>query len=142
MSDNPYSPPAAENGGNPIASGRVRLVPVAIALLFVSTLWAILALSGIGFFLWAAAAADEDRERRTQQLMYASYLAVEVIYCVVLVSGGFSMIGRGSYTWAVVVSCLACVPCLSPFYAVGIPIGIWALVVLRRAEVKAAFRKL
>jgi hypothetical protein len=39
----------------------------------------------------------------------------------------------------VVTSIVAMVPCLGPCCIVGIPIGIWALVVLMKPEVKAAF---
>lgn len=44
------------------------------------------------------------------------------------------------HTMAVVVSALACVPCTSGCCIVGIPIGIWSIVVLMDANVKAAFR--
>jgi hypothetical protein len=34
---------------------------------------------------------------------------------------------------------VASIPVLSPFIWLGIPLGIWAFVVLRRADVRAAF---
>lgn len=40
---------------------------------------------------------------------------------------------------AVVASILAMIPCISPCCIIGLPIGIWSLVVLMRPEVKAAF---
>ncbi len=43
------------------------------------------------------------------------------------------------WTLSVVGSIVAMVPCLGPCCIVGIPIGIWALVVLMKPEVKAAF---
>jgi hypothetical protein len=142
MEENRYLPPGEPKAGSSLRTGRAALVPVAIALLVVSILWIILSLFGIEFFLFAVASPDADAELRRMDLMYSVYLAIEILYCWLLVMGTFSMIGRGSYTWAVVTACLACVPCLSPLYMLGIPIGIWALVVLRRPEVKAAFRKL
>jgi len=39
----------------------------------------------------------------------------------------------------VVASILAMVPCISPCCLLGIPIGIWALVVLMKPEVQQAF---
>ena len=42
---------------------------------------------------------------------------------------------------AVVASVLAMVPCISPCCIIGLPIGIWALVVLMRPDVKEAFSK-
>lgn len=96
---------------------------------------------GIVFFVSAAVSADADPDTERLNFTYAGYLGAEIIYCCVLLTGAFSMIGRGSYAWAIATSCLACVPCLSPLYFAGIPIGIWALVVLRKPTVKAAFRK-
>jgi hypothetical protein len=34
---------------------------------------------------------------------------------------------------------LACVPMISPMIWIGIPFGVWAVIVLRRPSVRAAF---
>lgn len=44
-----------------------------------------------------------------------------------------------AWTLSVVASILAMIPCISPCCIIGLPIGIWALVVLLKPEVKAAF---
>lgn len=44
------------------------------------------------------------------------------------------------WTLAVVASVLAMIPCFCPTCFLGIPIGIWSLVVLMKPEVKSAFR--
>jgi hypothetical protein len=44
------------------------------------------------------------------------------------------------HTMGIVVSALACIPCTSGCCFVGIPIGVWAIVVLMDSNVKAAFR--
>jgi hypothetical protein len=36
-------------------------------------------------------------------------------------------------------SVIAMIPCISPCCIVGLPIGIWAMVVLSKPEVKSAF---
>jgi hypothetical protein len=41
--------------------------------------------------------------------------------------------------WAIAASILALAPCVSPCCLIGLPIGIWALVVLTKPEVKSAF---
>ena len=43
------------------------------------------------------------------------------------------------WSLAVAASILAMIPCISPCCIIGLPIGIWALVVLMRPEVKEAF---
>ena len=41
---------------------------------------------------------------------------------------------------SIAASIVAMIPCISPCCILGLPIGIWSLVVLLRPEVKAAFR--
>ena len=54
---------------------------------------------------------------------------------VLMLFGGYQMLQRRSYTWAVAAGILGVVACS----IVSMPIGIWVLVVLAREEVKAAF---
>ena len=44
------------------------------------------------------------------------------------------------WTPAVVASIVAMVPCVSPCCTIGLPVGIWALVVLMKPGVKSAFQ--
>jgi hypothetical protein len=44
-----------------------------------------------------------------------------------------------SYSWARLGSILACVPVVTPFLIVGIPFGIWSLILLADPEVRNAF---
>ncbi len=44
-----------------------------------------------------------------------------------------------NWTMAVTASILAMIPCIGPCCLIGIPIGIWSLVILMKPEVKAAF---
>jgi hypothetical protein len=57
----------------------------------------------------------------------------------VLILGGLKMRRLELYGLPVVASILAMMPCHLGF-VLGLPIGLWALLVLSRAEVKAAFR--
>jgi hypothetical protein len=53
---------------------------------------------------------------------------------------GATCMRRGwNYRIAMVCAILCCVPALSPAIYFGIPFGIWALVMLRRPNVRAAF---
>lgn len=71
---------------------------------------------------------------------------------LVIISGGLSLLISGiiffgalrmgslqNYSLAMVSSILAMVPCFSPCCVIGLPIGIWSVVVLSRPEVKGAF---
>jgi hypothetical protein len=56
-----------------------------------------------------------------------------------IVVGALKMQKLQAYGFAVTVSILAMVPLTSACFPLGLPIGIWALVVLSRADVKQAF---
>lgn len=57
-----------------------------------------------------------------------------------LVYGALKMKDLQSYTLSMAASIVALVPCVSPCCLLGLPIGIWSLVVLLKPDVKAAFR--
>ena len=143
MAENPYSTPQSEEMVEQSAvTGRSRLVPPAIALLVVSIVWIFLTLFGIAYFVSAAARGDADPEIQRNFSLYAVYLAISMSYSLVLVTGAFSMLRRGSYAWSVAVNFLALVPFMGPCYVLAIPIGIWGLAILRNPAVKASFQKL
>jgi len=56
-----------------------------------------------------------------------------------IIWAAFGMMSLQRWTIAVVASAVAIVPCLSPCCCIGLPVGIWSLVVLMAPEVKAAF---
>jgi len=53
--------------------------------------------------------------------------------------GGIKMRKLESYGLCMTASILAMIPCTSPCCLIGLPIGIWAIVVLSKAEVKSQF---
>lgn len=57
-----------------------------------------------------------------------------------IIYGALQMKQLVNYPLAVAASAVAMVPCLSPCCCLGLPVGIWCLVILMRADVKAAFR--
>ena len=81
---------------------------------------------------------------------YAQYFSGGIgIVSAILTLGVFGFVAwaalqmkqlRG-WTLAVVASVICIIPCFCPSCFVGIPVGIWSLVVLMKPEVKAAFTK-
>jgi hypothetical protein len=59
---------------------------------------------------------------------------------IVIVMGALKMKILQSYGLAMTSSILAMIPCISPCCLLGLPIGIWSVVVLSKPEVKSAFR--
>lgn len=63
-----------------------------------------------------------------------------IIYQGVIVWGGMQMMKLESYGLSMAAAIMAMIPCLSPCCVLGIPFGIWALVVLMDENVKVSFR--
>jgi hypothetical protein len=66
-------------------------------------------------------------------------LAAAFMYLIVLI-GAVKMKNLTSYGFAMTAAILSMLTCCSLCEIVGLPLGIWALVVLRSPDVKAAFR--
>lgn len=66
-----------------------------------------------------------------------------ILICLFILYGALKMKKLENYGLSVAVTIVAMIPCLAPCLSpcclVGIPIGIWALVVLNKPEVKASF---
>ncbi|MHB1036611.1 MAG: hypothetical protein ACYC35_17965 [Pirellulales bacterium] len=58
----------------------------------------------------------------------------------VVIMGALKMKRLENHGFAMAASILAMIPCISPCCLLGLPFGIWALVVLSDAQVKEAFR--
>ena len=63
-----------------------------------------------------------------------------IVMGILIFFGALRMKSAQSYGLAMTSSILAMIPCLSPCCILGLPFGIWAIVVLTKPEVKAAFR--
>jgi hypothetical protein len=69
-----------------------------------------------------------------------SYLTMNIA-SIVIISGAVAMLRLNSYGTARLGAIFALLPICSPCIFFGIPLGIWAMVVLLNPEVKAAFKK-
>jgi len=58
---------------------------------------------------------------------------------VVVFMGAMKMKKLEAFGFAMAATIIAMVPCVSPCCWIGLPVGIWALVVLNKPEVKSAF---
>jgi hypothetical protein len=57
-----------------------------------------------------------------------------------IIFGALKMKSLESYGLAFAAAILAAIPCISPCCCIGLPVGIWAAMVLNKPEVKASFR--
>jgi hypothetical protein len=67
------------------------------------------------------------------------FAIVAILCSAFIIFGALKMKNLQSRNLAMAAAILACIPCLSPCCCVGIPFGIWALVVMNKPEVKGSF---
>lgn len=70
----------------------------------------------------------------------AAICLIGLLVAAFIVFVSFKMKKAEEWPLAIAASILAMIPCISPCCIVGLPIGIWCLVILNKPEVKAAFR--
>lgn len=135
-----YQSPADDIGTR--ADARQQLLWPAIGLVVTSTLHCFGWLYFVVFVYNIVSHPEADSAGAHSLKVYCLYYGISVLYSLVLISGAFSMLRRGSYLWATATCVLALVPIMGACYVFSIPFGIWGLLVLRRPEVRAAFRSM
>jgi hypothetical protein len=64
---------------------------------------------------------------------------IALILSVVVLTGAIRMLALRNYEFAFLAAILAMIPCVTPCCFLGLPFGIWAVIVLRKPGVKDAF---
>jgi predicted Zn finger-like uncharacterized protein len=114
----------------------------AIALLVVGIIGIVGAAIGVcaGFFVSAAGVGLRRGFNGEFQPIFAVFFyGAMLVSSIVVVACSTKMKRLDSYAAAMTGSILAVIPCLSPCFILGIPFGIWALVVINQNDVKEAF---
>lgn len=148
----PGPPPAGSPRGPALgpAEAASAVQGPAIALIVTAVLGGIFALIGIAFNVLGMGMsgmqdfADELGPAGNLGNMVGGAMGVFSSILGLVVAGfigwaALEMMKLRRWTVAVVASVVAMVPCVSPCCFLGIPVGIWSLVVLMREEVKGAF---
>jgi len=143
-----YGPPG--DGG-----ARQALSGPGTALLVVAVLGTLVGLYNVANGLFfppdvSQLRADPNLDRKSKDMVVmitelsAKFAIVggilQVIIGGVIGLGATKMKNAESFGLAMTASILAMIPCLSGCCIVGLPIGIWSLVVLNKPEVKSGFR--
>jgi predicted Ser/Thr protein kinase len=134
---NPSTSPQTLSGEEKelIEAARRQVRWPAIALTVVGCLAAALAVAGIVFGMITASLGD---------VWLGGVLGILLIESVIglfLVVSAGQMRALESYWLALAGTILTIMPCGSPFYFLRLPIGLWALVALTKANVRAAFKQ-
>jgi len=143
-------------GPNPAILGKVK--GPAIALLVTAILGVLMCLYGLVMNLTGTAAAQQQQQLeqmqgldpQQQQLIKSIFAAqgtfgliqagIGIVASLVIIMGSLKMMKLQGYGLAMTASIVAMIPCVSPCCILGLPFGIWSLVVLMNQEVKSAFQ--
>ncbi len=149
MTDNFGAPNAGAGGSN--AQDQVNTP--AILLMVVGGLTIAYALFGAVQSLTGANTAQLEQALSNPQLPEGArtmlsgmarggifFNLLQVALGAVTAFGGLKMKNLENYGLAMAASIIAVIPCFGSCCCIGIPVGIWSLIVLNKPEVKAAFR--
>lgn len=157
MDDSPYTPPSSHDsspfsdvGTQGPSSDVVNAVQTQATVLLVFTavmmglvvLSMLLNLAGIGLVSTTEGLADTDEGMRMLARGTGNLVGslISLAGGAAIITGCLKMKKFESYGYARAANILAMIPCVSPCCLLGIPLGIWGLVVLSRPEVQSAFR--
>lgn len=131
--------PGASASGSKVTGPAIGLMVVAGVGIFFQVLGIVLNMLGMGM-----AGAFADQQEGMMRMMSGGLgMALSLIGIAigaVIFIGAQKMKALEAYSFAMVATILAMIPCISPCCLLGIPIGIWSLIVLLNPDVKAAFR--
>jgi phage FluMu protein Com len=155
-SDNPYQSPAPAGYLPPgqidlLAAQRVSgpataLIVTAISAMVLQVLALVVNLAQIGLGPGMGMGPGMRHQRAEMfPMMFGGGVQVVsgvfgLILAAVILIGAMKMKKLENYAFAMAAAILAMVPCFWPCCLLGLPFGIWALVVLGDGSVKAAFR--
>ena len=104
------------------SGGRNRLLVPAIILLTITSFW-------LGLVLYGALRGGT----------IVPIVFIPVSASAFIAAGCIAMISRRFWTLAILAAVAACIPCLSPFFLAGLPLGIWCLCLLTEKGVRELF---
>ena len=143
--------PDANATRTPVTTGKfsetkpAMIVAPAVGLMVAGALKVVSAMVAIGWL--GSIFGDLGRTMRLETLPFHmdvprlgaltgfSLLVLKVVPALLIIFGGFQMMEIRSYPWAIAAAILAIVACS----LVGFPVGIWALVILLRTDVREIF---
>jgi hypothetical protein len=135
---NPYQSPAAFQVAS--GSGNPLMIPAITLLVLASIMLALILLSMPGQVLRMRAIDTTTPEGQGELVGSIVALVVWIVFTIAILWGSVAMLRLNRYRDAVVGAVLSMIPVCSPCFVLGIPFGIWAIIVLLRPEVRARFQ--
>ncbi|MGI8979381.1 MAG: hypothetical protein ACR2FY_09155 [Pirellulaceae bacterium] len=141
---NPYAPPSEVNqvSEDSAVPALRRLGGPAMGLLILSgmSVPGVILVPFLPIVLLVRVYAMHDPPTLEEILGSIAFAVMSLSNCVILV-GAWNMRRGTKYKLAYTTAVLSCIPVLSASGYLGIPFGIWALIVLHRRDVKEAFAR-
>ncbi len=132
-----YAAPSAAAATEQINGPAIGLMVVAILGFVLQAISLVLNLVGTSFL--ATQQANQPWANMFSGAVGVVSGIVGLLVSGLIYYGAMKMKKLESYGLAMTASIVAMIPCISPCCLIGLPIGIWALVVLSKPEVKSAF---
>lgn len=132
-------PPLSASGSQREMPSEVRnkVRRPAIGLIVTGSLTTLAGLLFVPALLFPDAIGQQAPVDTTEIVMSLVFMSVTLILGILTIYGGFKMLNLESYYLAMASAIAAMVPCYCCL--LGLPIGIWAVVVLRDPDVKSIF---
>ncbi len=138
-------PPLAPSPSNMNGNNRAMITAPAVALMVVAAWKLLSALTAVFFIAGGSAWLDDITGLGNMGFgnMFAVWWPLAIISVILLKAvpgllilfGGWQMLQRRSYAWALAAGIISIVACS----LIGFPVGIWAIIVLARDDVRSAF---
>lgn len=124
----------------PRVPSRHLLAAPAIALIVVGgiNLVAAIARIGLGLLLQGEVAGDDFFLLFNVGINFGLGL-VQLIAAICVLAGGFKMYHASSLGWSMAAAVIAMIPIVSTCCLLGVPFGIWSIVVLNNPDVRGEF---
>ncbi len=122
-----------------VSSPSVGLLVTGVVGGIISLLGLILNAIGTSFIPFMEDSFDERYMELWEGAAGIASSFIGIVVAVFIIYAALKMKELSQYGLCMAASILAMIPCISPCCIIGLPIGIWCLVVLTKPEVKAAF---
>ena len=139
----PPQPPQAmpsANASQQVAGPATGLLITAIVGSFFVFIGLLINLLGVSLGTMMAESTEEQFAQWISGGLGVTTSVIALLVAGFLVYASLEMRKLSQWGLAVGASVVAMLPCFSPCCLIGLPVGIWCLVVLTKPEIKAAFR--
>jgi hypothetical protein len=137
---NPYASPAPVYGGSTIEQAREQLKIPAIILIVLGVLSELHRFASLSFYFFVV----QQQQGAVQTPQMVGGLAGDIggiVLNIAVIVGAVCMLKMNSKAGAWAGAIASVIPCVGPCCVLGIPFGIWAMVLLSKPEVANAFEK-